>query len=315
MSDLLERWESLLEVGRSAQHLASPSHPLRIYVGATAIGAPEFLVQYPKRPKPPDLGSFVRVNVSYRQRTGDWLMAITLEDMDLRQQFVRVASDVIEDSGQEPTAAAAYTAFERALERWKRLLRTRASFGEEAVRGLIGELWIARQLIQAGYPANTVAVGWKRSPTSPQDIYLPDGRRIEVKSVRPGGREIRITSAEQLDWADGDIELVTVELLEAPEGDEGITLNGMIEKWAAEVDPGHKAILLSTLAERGYLHEHPLSDAPFVVSAVKDYAVTQGFPCIRTADVPQAVSRLEYGLLLSSIRPFLRETNPPEEQA
>src|SRR5204862_5131619 len=92
-----------------------------------------------------------------------------------------------------------------------------------------------------------------------------------------------------------------------PSDSQGSTLSEFVAQAAAVLGtaPGSKSALDDRLAAAGYLGAHAAMYVKrFVTGPVWTYAVTPGFPRIRSIDIPQGVLNVRFSLRLSALAAF-----------
>ncbi|AWS47062.1 PD-(D/E)XK motif protein [Streptosporangium sp. 'caverna'] len=201
-------------------------------------------------------------------------------------------------SGERPDAVC-----KQVLDEWRELLRRRGGLlGDDALRGLFGELIILEQILTAG-EAHDLSV-WRGPDREPHDFRLPGGD-LEVKVLGATGAAVRIHGIEQLEPPeDGDLYLVVVRLVT---DHDGLALPDLVERIQPKTDD-HRAFAVA-LARAGYSEtdaEH-YRDRRFVVTQIAALPVDDGFPRIVPSSLadalPDEVSALSYTLDLSFLLP------------
>ncbi|MFI9836316.1 PD-(D/E)XK motif protein [Nonomuraea sp. NPDC051941] len=189
------------------------------------------------------------------------------------------------------------------LDEWRELLRRRGGLlGEDALRGLFGELIILEQILAAA-GAHDLSV-WRGPDREPHDFRLAEGD-LEVKTLGATGSTVRIHGIEQLEPPEGgDLHLVVVRLVADLDG---IALPDLVERIRPKVGD-HRAFSLA-LARAGYGEadgEH-YRDRRFAVTQIAALAVGDGFPRISPSSLadtlPDEIGALSYTLDLSFLLP------------
>lgn len=130
---------------------------------------------------------------------------------------------------------------------------------------------------------------------------LPDGRRIEVKTVGPHADQVRINGLDQLDPCGDPLTLTVVRAEVASPDARGAVSAPML---IAEVrsllaaEPEAAAALETALSWLGW-HEHASHDAVVLrVIGVEDYEVGPGFPRLTRETVPVGLIDADYVIAL-----------------
>jgi hypothetical protein len=297
-----ELWRQLgaAAVG-GAQTRVDAAHPLDIYadmqppdrVGLVAVcGA-----------RPPEVRPMRALSVEQGKRAdGRWTLRLSLLERQLMPVFAALCRDVVActRSGVDETRLGQIVV--QRLVHWRSLLdRDAAGLGEATLRGLIGELLVLRdRLMPTLRPAEAIGA-WRGPLGAPQDFVLPDGRRIEVKTVGPHADQVRINGLAQLDACGDPLALVVVRGEGSPPDARGalsapaliVELRGLL---AAE--PEALAAFEAALSGLGW-HEHPSHDAVALrVVAIEDHEVGPDFALLTRATVPAGVLDADYVIAL-----------------
>ena len=193
------------------------------------------------------------------------------------------------------------------LKRWRAFLagRNARRLSPEELRGLFGELHVLRLLYQTTLTQTAAVEAWGGPDDTHQD-FIFSNRAIEVKSL--SGRErntVRISSEDQLASVAEELFLLTQRLSDMPDNAQALSLNELVALIEGELSEA-EAIEQYTgkLADFGYapLIEY---DAPrFVVSGLQGYKVTELFPRLIRAELPQGIKRVSYEIMIEAITPF-----------
>lgn len=202
--------------------------------------------------------------------------------------------------------AAAELVFQ--LLRWQRFLDAATDgLGDEAQRGLYGELHVLRSLIAATKIPH-LAARWAGPSGSPQDFRFVGGVAVEVKtSISREPQSIKITGERQLDDSNlSSLFLISISI-ESLTGD-GESLPQLVRA-VRDLLAGHpteEAVFEDALLEAGYLvaHEGRYAARGYRIRNERCYRVRDGFPRITEADLREGVGYVEYRISLAGCMPF-----------
>ena len=206
--------------------------------------------------------------------------------------FYRLADSVVERirDRDEPCAAAV----QGALNDWQRLLKPAASLSEEALRGLFGELTVLRLL--AGRNPLYAVDSWMGPDGHVHDFETPNGD-IEVKATKREGREVEISSLNQLDQVAGSpLCLVRLRVESSQKGQSiGELVDDLVNLGCL------RSVLVDKLGLVGFQVGISDDEARFVVNEqLLAWWVTDDFPGLRTSDIPDprraALRHIKYTL-------------------
>jgi hypothetical protein len=319
---LLEAWQLLRSAQSGAQgdyamQLVHAANDVRVFAALeTARRSPGLLVDLPQEAlvsRQRDL--FCKVfSVTAAQFPGMPERRIgvltILRDLEYLDIFAVFAGDILAAIADAGDARMSVAAMNRVIERWRHFMeRRRASMTDERVRGLIGELVVLSRLLSSGR-AHDSLTAWTGPHDAIHDFELPD-RSVEVKSFQSeDGPTVRISDPRQMDVVRArPVHLVAVQL--ARSSSQGQTLPQLIALVNGVVAgaPGASELLDKKLAEYGYLPIHAsLYTEPYAIERVLGFTVDEGFPRIRSDDVPAGVSEVQFSISLPALAPFVTDT-------
>lgn len=233
-----------------------------------------------------------------------WL-AIVRQPAGSLELFAAVASDVVSllSSSRQLTEKQVYQKVLGRVRSWQEFMRKgREGLSTEAELGLVGELYVMREMIEQGVPLFTAADAWK-GPHDGLHDYLLAGGAIEVKSTLASeGFPVRILSLDQLD--DSYSQPLFLAGLRFSVGTSGSTLPQLVSEMRSTVEPDQAAASLfeSALLAAGYLDMHADSyERHFLLSEMKVYPVDVEFPRLVPFNIPSAIRRAQYDLDLALV--------------
>lgn len=249
------------------------------------------------------------IDVSLKLREDKRLaLSFDLIDQTYESMFLVFCKDMIlycEQAGHS-------MAISSALIRWKywREMFTRpkrAILDMNHIKGLIGELWFLQNYMIPKYDEQAAVESW-RGPLLGHKDYEIDETWYEIKSVLESAIEVPISSLEQLD-ADTDGHLVIARLEEtSPVNSLAIRLNELILSiYDMLNDPVTIALFQTRLSNAGYQFDEEYDAYNFVVKGCMVYKVADEFPRLCRSNVPNAIGKTSYTILINSIEPFAEE--------
>jgi hypothetical protein len=244
------------------------------------------------------------------------LLAVELEGIAyfgvaLREtRFADVFAALAEDLARRIEAAPdseAVAVFSGQLARWRRFLAATAEgLGEEARRGLWGELHVLLEILLPVFGRAT-AGGWTGPHAAHQDFQFP-GAWIEVKTtLAKQPQAVRVTSERQLDDTHAPALFLHVLVLEAVETGSS-TLPALIARVRSELNawPNAREQFEDALLAARYLdlHASRYEGLGYAVRRQDTFRVGPGFPRIIEADLPTGVGDASYSLSLAACQSF-----------
>jgi len=300
-------WDDLRTASDAKLHRrVDDHHPLDLYAEFEPPANPGLVLFCPSRPPEPRPMKAIAIERGQRP-DGRWWLRLSLHESTLRTVFAGLCQDIISFTRSGVASEAAPAAVLARVERWRALLEgDRGGLSASELRGLIGELLVLQELLDQLAPLEAVS-SWNGPLGSPQDFMLPDGQRIEVKTVRPDSNAVRVNGLGQLDPGIDPLELRVIRLGDStPETEGAITASALITTLRGRVEGDSLALneLNSRLAA-AHWHDHPRHEEFAVRTAgLHRYKVTEGFPRVIQVDVPVGVDDVNYLVELSAAADF-----------
>lgn len=245
------------------------------------------------------------------QQHGSYHYIFTLNDTAKKEIFLDVCADIINYSAQANSDYQALTALCSRYESWQEMLgRVRGNLlSEAAQRGLIGELtFLYRRIKENPDQSHDIITGWQGPERERRDFVLKD-LWYEIKTVKQGVSEVKISSLAQLDTSEAG-QLVVYQLEKTTADKPGaVTLNKLVSalsKIISDCGSGRE-IFIRKLLQYGYEENEEYDKNSFIVRDVCVYRVDDTFPALRLGTVPQAVIKAEYTLSLNGIADWLEK--------
>lgn len=308
MTDTVEnRWWELLARGEAEVREVDAESPLRMLIGVSPVGRPYFAVIVSQKPGLPDLTSAVEVTRNQRATDGRWALTLELQVHALTDAFISLVSDLATKSAAAASELAALEIFLETLAEWRELLTARADrLSENALRGLIAELWFGFESETHGHPLSQAAHAWAGPFGGAQDFQFPaPSPHFEVKSLRPGRTSVEISSEEQLDGANIKLAVVTVE--EVAVLSDGITLPGLVTSIRSALKDGaDRAEFNRRFARLLVDPDDPwYADQAYAVRRLQVFDVREEFPALRRSQLSKAIDRASYRIDVQYLQQFL----------
>ncbi|MEI7175988.1 MULTISPECIES: PD-(D/E)XK motif protein [Pectobacterium] len=246
----------------------------------------------------------IGVDLRNGDKGGGQRLVLTLArhiDSDL---FLGLCETLIGSLKNVADSAAALSVALAHLKRWKTFLAGRNArlLSPEEVRGLFGELHVLRRLYQDTLTQAGAVEAWCGPDDSHQDFIFGD-RAIEVKSL--SGRErsaVRISSEDQLESLADELFLLTLRLIERPDAEKALSLNGAVTLITGELtDSEAVEQFMSKLADVGYAPLVEYDSPCFVVRDIQGYHVHGGFPRLIRSELPAGIVKVAYDIRLETI--------------
>lgn len=286
---------------------------VRAFAAVTAReGLPALLLELPEAVRPRSFRTLITRAFQMSAPSveglpiGRWAVLIELKDRAFLDLFEVLAGDVLNAIQSANGSQATLQAALRCIERWRRFVERKGEpLTDDEVQGLIGELVVLCRCVRR-FGADAALAAWTGPDRARRDFELPD-TSVEVKTFQgDDAATVVISSPDQLDAvAQRPVYLTAVRL--TPSDAQGFTLSEFVvcSLNVIGIDTAAAGILEERLATAGYLAAHaPLYVKRFIAGPVMIYAVTTGFPRIRSIDVPQGVLAVRFALSVPALAPF-----------
>lgn len=283
----------------------SPHHPLDLFAQLDSQERVGLLAISEESPGTVSTYAAVDVNVGLRA-DGKWATSISLKQPILRPMFAAMCNEIVQQGMKAKAGVQAGGFVLQLLARWQRLLALGPDglLSSEARLGLLGELAVLSKAIDRFGPQQAVQ-GWLGPLDAPQDFLLPSGF-VEVKAIRNGSSEIRISSLEQLDISSDALTLAVCEFASCSAGTGGYSLASLVSMVREQVVDHVEAAdtFEGLLRQAGFTDRSEYAQEEFRLHRPRWFSVNAEFPRLQRSKLPQAVSAGKYRLLLESLEPF-----------
>ncbi len=214
-------------------------------------------------------------------------IGLSVEQRENRDVFVTVCADLVRGLEGCMTNSSRRSEIADFLTRWSAFFEKHGLEGlsPEEQRGLFGELWWLRKMIQSGIEPMDAVTSWRGCERSFQDFELA-GRAVEVKtSMMKEPRKVQINSERQLD-SRGLHCLHLFVLTITTTGADGETLPMLVRSLRNALSQRPAAYAFeNSLIKAGYLEAH-VSLYQTAYSLIREdlFQITDGFP--RITEIP-----------------------------
>ena len=287
--------------GGSRQRRIDASHPLDLYADFEGPDRPGLVAVCKTRAA--ETRSLRALTIEQGVRgDGRWSLRIVLNEPQLLPVFVAFCRDIIAYTriGVDETILA--DAVISRIDRWRSLLeRDATGLGEPVLRGLIGELFVLENELLRGLAPGVAVKAWMGPQGFPQDFLLPDGVRIEVKTIGRDAGTVLINGLGQLDaGVDPLILWVVRSEVTGASALGAATVPLLVSRLRARLalEPDVLVDFDAALACLGW-HEHPSHDS-FALRplSLEAHDVDHQFPRLTVASVPPGVESADYSVRL-----------------
>ena len=223
-------------------------------------------------------------------------------DRDLFEGFCKSLATALK---QATDSSSALSVALNHIKRWKAFLSGGPQrLSAEEIRGLFAELVFILELLNKNYTRKSAVEAWLGSERSQHDYELSN-RAVEIKSLSGAERNsIWISSEDQLESLKERLFLRTYRLSVASEPPNARSLNRIVQEVEDRLSPDAVSELDRKLAVRGYAPLPEYDEQSFVVSEVRTYLVTEGFPRIIRSRLGVGIRAVNYEIELEHLAAF-----------
>ncbi len=251
-----------------------------------------------------------------KRQDNSWLYVIRLLDMNLSKVFDSLCIDLVKEVSLTNGDDDFVRLLKTRVQSWQKLFAATDDglLSSNQVIGLIGELKLLLDLVQAGYMSLGSAVAAWQGPYGADQDFIMENSAIELKTIRDDIDAVGISSLEQLN----------VELIEnlqlvifgykkvAYEDPAGLTLNALVVELGTICHqyPLILRELNSALLEGGYVYNESYDYIRIAIVRKDVFDVGNNFPCLLQSHVPAGIIDAQYKISRQYINPFKRLIYP-----
>ena len=193
------------------------------------------------------------------------------------------------------------------IKRWKAFLAGKKNrlLSPEEIRGLFAELLFLRSLYQGHLSDKSAMEAWCGIEGVHQD-FIFGNTAVEIKSLSGKERNtVHISSEDQLEGLSDNLFLMIFRLDDMPDSDHALSLNDAVHRIESELtDAGALEDFSAKLAGYGYVPVQEYDLPKLQIISAHTYRVTEDFPRLIRAHLPEGVTRVSYEIELEKISPF-----------
>jgi hypothetical protein len=183
------------------------------------------------------------------------------------------------------------------------------TMNEAQQKGLIGELLFLRDYLLPRFSVSVALSFWQGPFDAPQDFCIGDSA-VEVKCQLGTSRPlIRISSIEQLNTQLARLYLFVVTVGKGTEEtDNTINLPIIISEIRDQIQssqPSSGELFENLLLQAGYMDLQEYNEFRFIVSKFRFYEVTDDFPKLHSADIPEGIANVTMDIMLDKCSQYV----------
>jgi len=279
------------------------SHPLDLYVGLDEKGRKAIELRAQFSPRKVTGTAAIEVN-QYRKNEYNTIR-FSLVDDEVSGLFYTFCDDLLEQTLKIEERTEGYSTIVARFLQWKKMFVSSKKdlLTEPQIMGLIGEVLYMRDVLFQNIGQTEALQAWSGQELTHKDFSF-DETWAETKAINRSSQFVKISSLEQLD-SDNTGELAIYSLEKMSTAYNGISLNKLILNTRNNfVSSDDQDSFMAKVALQGYEYNNYYDEFVYEISSFKRYKVDCNFPKLTLKDVPVAVRKATYELLLADIQEF-----------
>lgn len=280
------------------------THILDLYIGLDDKGRKAIELRASFTPVKVSGTSAIEVNQYKKEEYNT--VRFSLKDDEMSGLFYKFCDDIIEQTRDLKEVKEGYRAVTTRFFQWKKMfvLSKNTFLTEPEIMGLIGEVLFLKNILSKEIGLSAALKSWSGQELTHKDFSCDD-RWYEVKTINRGNPNVRISSLEQLD-SEKEGELIVFSMEKMSPAYNGVTLNKVILETKQIFNSREESDdFLAKVALQGYEYNNYYDDFVFEISNVIRYKVNKEFPKLTAENVPKAVAKANYDILLFDIKDFI----------
>lgn len=255
--------------------------------------------------KPVRISSSDVIAVEQFQNGDVYTLRFSLENNDLLEYFCTFCQDLLDSVKVTSEDESAYHTLRSRYYSWRQLFRPdNGRMTEAEIMGLIGELLFLRDYMIPERGIDMALESWMGPEKTHKDFSCQQDW-FEIKTISFGKESVRISSVEQLD---SDIEgaLIVYELEKMSPSFDGIKINQLVNSIIALLkNPSQRELFMAKLQLYSFEFSNENDNLVFALKNTYKYRIdVVDFPRLHRSLLPNAITRVQYELLLSEIESF-----------
>ncbi len=277
-------------------------HPLSIYIGLDEQS--HYALEFRGEFTPTRIKSSHSIGVKQQKREDFSTIIFYLADPEMLDNFCVFCEDIINSTKSVSDCKSGYNVLINRFYSWKKMFQTQRSIlTPYEIMGLIGELLFLKNFMFTTHSIDLSLQAWSGRDLTHKDFSL-DNYWYEVKAMSVGKPSVKISSLEQLNSCnDGELAVYSMEQM-SPAYD-GVSLNKLATSIINTLKSDeNKDSFIRTLIESGFSFDSVYDEFVYEVISLDRYIVDSTFPKLTKEDVSDAISKVQYEILISEIQTY-----------
>lgn len=307
IEDLVYKWGTAPSSDLSFQRI-DDEHILDIFIGKDSDLRRELMIISDVEPAKINSSKAIDIQKGIR-KDKRWATRIKLLNNNEAEVFTHLCWDLIEHSRKATSKSLALEVLIARFLKWQKLMESGSDLlSESVIRGMIGEIIYAKKILHKKLSWDEILSAWLGPDGADRDFVFND-TWVEVKTIKPGGHSITVSSIEQLDSEKaGTLAVVILENTSTSDVD-GVNFASIINNMREELRSNPSALFQfeAKLMELGYSEHREYHEKFYAFRTVKTYMVNAEFPRLKRVDLPKAIIQVNYDIALNELSSFETE--------
>ncbi len=278
------------------------NHNLNLYLGRDDSG--NYALEFRGNYLPVKIVSSDVISVYQGKSGSTCVLRFSLENSLLLEYFCIFCQDLLESTQEVKEDDAAYKMLSARYFAWKKLFKPHSgNLSDSEIMGLMGELLFLKEQMIPQWGSARAVESWMGPERTHKDFSIGDVW-YEIKAINSGKDNVHISSLEQLDGG-GEGYLVVYCLEKMSPSFRGVTLNSLVCSVLNMLGNSiHREAFMSKLSLYNFDFSPEYDNFVYSKVGFSMYKVTETFPRLSRANIPNSISKIQYDLALSEINEF-----------
>jgi len=304
IDDLYKKWDSVPSSDTAYQRV-DDEHILDIYLGKDTNNSRELLLISEIEPANMRSSRSIEIIKGVR-KDGRWATQIKLLKKEQEEVFTHLCWDLIEHARSAKSKTTGLEIVIARFLKWQKLMEGgNELLPDEVIKGVIGELFYAKNVLQDRYNYDLIFSAWLGPDGADKDFVFEE-TWAEIKAIKTGKSAITISSMDQLSSKNvGTLVVATVDNTSSADAN-GFSFASLINNFRERLSASPSALFdyESKLLELGYVDRKEYYERYYVFYGFRFYRVGEDFPKLQRETVPNEIVKVKYDIALSEIKEF-----------
>lgn len=233
-----------------------------------------------------------------------YILRFSLCNHELLEYFCTFCQDLLDSTESVKMDEDAYKILCERYFSWRKLFRPNSGrMTDSEIMGLIGELLFMQDYMIPQFGVEVALESWM-GPEKTHKDYSIGNFWYEIKTINAGKNSVKIASVEQLDGENEGF-LIVYCLEKMSPSFSGVKLNALVQSLMKKMGtPQNRELFMSKLSLYDFDFAPEYDNYVFANVGFSMYSIGLGFPRLCRKDIPNAINKIQYEIILSEIENF-----------